>query len=127
MDNYKRSFNSTEVVASGTNKVLTSLSISSPISGVVASIELFVIALSQGKTSTLYYRGSEYVDTTLAPATVNTSNTASAAYSESTTACSHSLQYSYSQSSSRIDILINNSTGGNDTVAYQIYYIVNYI
>lgn len=127
MDNYKRSFNSTEVIASGTNQVLTSLSISSPISGVVASIELFVIALSQGKTSTLYYRGSEYVDITLTPATGNTSSTASAAYSESTIDCSHSLQYSYEQSSSRINILISNSTGKNDDVAYQIYYIVNYI
>lgn len=127
MNNYKISFNSSEVVASGSNQALVSLSLTPSISGVVASIELFVIAISQSKTSTLYYRGSEYIDTTTTPYSPSTTYTASASYSESTSACSHSLQYTYNQASSRIDILINNSTGGNDTVAYQVYCIVNYV
>ena len=119
--------NRTESIPNGAGQTIFTIDLSAFGSGQTVSIEMFILILSQGQTSSLYTRISETLSTGDTPfGTYDYGQNSSWSYSQSTTGCTHSLTYEYDQGASTIRIKATNSTGANDSVNFFYSVVLNY-
>ena len=113
-------------IADGVDQLLCSLSISG-FTNKVISIELFLRLMSSNKASVLYAREAQDKNSTLTIFAPIDTYSATYNYSEDTVNAINNPTYTYDQSSSRIDIFVDNPTGSSQDVEYQVSYTINYI
>lgn len=118
--------NRTESIPNGAAQQIFTIDLSDFGAGQTVSIELFVLIISQGQTSTLYVRNSQTLVTGDTIQGQDTGGDSKWSYSQSTTGCTHSLTYEYDQGASTIRIKATNSTGASDSVNFFYSAILNY-
>jgi hypothetical protein len=118
--------NRTESIASGTAQQIFAIDLSDFGTGQAVSIEMFVLIVSQGQTSSLYIRQSQTLVTGDTIQGQDTGGDSKWYYNQSITGCTHSLTYEYDQGASTIRIKADNSFGATDSVSYQYNAVLNY-
>lgn len=128
MDSYVNlTDNRTESIPTGVGQQIFSIDLSDFGAGQTVSIELFILIVSQGQTSSLYTRISETLSTGDTPfGTYDYGQNSSWSYNQSTSGCTHSLTYEYDQGASTIRIKADNSFGATDSVSYLYSAVLNY-
>lgn len=113
-------------IADGIDQLLCSLDMSG-FSNKVLSVEMFLRLMSSSKASVLYAREAQDRNSTLTLFASNNTYSATYNYSEDTVNAVCNITYTYDQSTSRIDIFVDNPTGSSQDVEYQVSYTINYI